>query len=106
MDKIPSWFARFFYLLLGLQYVQAARASLSFGAIGAGLQATLTITATGALLGDYCELGVETIEEAGIITVAKVTAADTVTVYCVNNTAGSITPAAKFYDVTVLRRSR
>ena len=107
--RIPQFLRDFWKNVIADQFVAAGRASLDFPSTGAGLQSQLTITtapAGGALPGDLVDLGCETIEENTIITSAKVTAADTVTITCVNNSAGAVDPTAKVYRVFVRRQGR
>jgi len=80
-----------------------ATASLDFGSIGAGLSADLTIAVTGAAAGDAVVLGAPAALEAGLVAFAWVSAADTVSVRLVNNTAGAVDAAAGTYRVTVLK---
>lgn len=78
-------------------------AVLDFGSIGAGLQATLTITVTGAATGDVVLLGAPAALEAGLSFCGYVSAADTVTVVVANNTAGSIDPASATWRASVVK---
>lgn len=110
VTKIPQFLRDFWYNWIADTAVAFGRASLDFPSIGAGLQATLTITtvpAGGALLGDFVDLGLETALEAGLAYAPpQVTAADTVTVTLINNTAGAIDATAKVHRVTVRRQGR
>lgn len=92
--------------VVGAQFIGGGRASLNFASIAAGLQERLTITVTGALLGDFAQAACETDIEAGLAFTAHVSAADTVTVTLVNNTAGAIDAAANVFRVRVTRESR
>lgn len=103
--KFPRLIQAAITTLTGIVYIVTARASLDFGSIGAGLQATLTITAPGAVLGDYVEIGMDVAPEAGLHFSGMVTAADTVTVTCVNNTAGALDPAVRNVIARVTRRA-
>ena len=80
-----------------------ATASLDFGSIGAGLSADLTIAVTGAAEGDAVALATPAALEAGLSAFAFVSAADTVTVRLVNNTAGAVDAAAGTYRATVFK---
>jgi len=102
--RIPAFMYRFLAALLGILRIGAARASLDFASLSAGLQAALTITVTGAKVGDYVLWGVSAALDTGISITAYVSAADTVTLIAVNNTAGAVDPVAATYNVTVLRR--
>lgn len=105
--RFPNIFYRAIAYLMGAVYIGSARASLNFASIAAGLQERLTITVTGALLGDEVTVAPEADIEAGLaIATAFVSAADTVTVIMANNTAGAIDPAACTYKVRVARRTR
>lgn len=82
--------------------LSAATASLNFGSISTLAQADLTITVTGAAVGDYVTLALPAAPTAGIVFNAFVSAANTVTVRATNVTAGSIDPAAATYGVLVI----
>lgn len=82
--------------------LSAATASLDFGSIATLAQADLTITVTGAAVGDYVTLALPAAPTAGIVFNAFVSAANTVTVRATNVTAGSIDPAAATYGVLVI----
>lgn len=103
---IPDVILRALASLVGACYIGGARASLDFSSIGAGLQERLTLTVTGALLGDYAQVAPETNLEAGLEVTAWVSAADTVTVCVSNNTAAAIDPAANVYRTRVSRESK
>lgn len=91
--------------LFGAYFIAGGRASLDFASIAAGLQERLTITVTGAALGDFAQVAPETNLEAGLEVTAWVSAADTVTVCLSNNTAGAIDAAANVYRVRVTREA-
>ncbi len=80
-----------------------ATASLDFGSIGAGLAADLTIAVAGAEVGDAVALGAPDALEAGLVAFAWVSAADTVSVRLVNNTAGAVDAAPGTYRATVFK---
>lgn len=82
--------------------MKAATASLNFGSIGAGLAADLTITLTGAVAGDLVAVAAPAALEAGLSYNAFVSAANTVTVRVMNNTAGAVDPAAANWTVAVI----
>jgi hypothetical protein len=82
--------------------VLSGSASLDFGSISAVSQANLTITVTGAAVGDEVILALPAAPTAGIVFNAFVSAANTVTVRASNITAGSIDPAAATYGVIVI----
>jgi hypothetical protein len=79
-----------------------ATASLNFGNLVAQSKLDLTITVTGAVVGDAVFLGLPTATTAGIIHEAYVSAADTVTVRANNFTSGAIDPAAMTFRVVVM----
>lgn len=81
----------------------SATAALDFGSISAASQADLTITVTGALVGDSVALGLPAAPTAGIVFNAFVSASDTVKVRATNITAGVIDPASATYRVTVFQ---
>lgn len=76
--------------------------TLDFGSISAQSSADLTITVTGAQVGDSVVLGLPSSPTAGIVFNAFVSAADTVTVRAHNYTGSPIDPASASYAVTVL----
>jgi hypothetical protein len=77
-------------------------ASLDFGSITAAAQADLTITVTGAAVGDEVIMALPAAPTAGIIFNAFVSATDTVTIRASNITALAINPAAATYGVIVI----
>jgi hypothetical protein len=82
--------------------VLAASASLNFGSIGAAAQADLTITVTGAAVGDEVIMALPAAPAAGIVFNAFVSAANTVTIRASNITAAPVDPAAATYGVIVI----
>lgn len=75
-------------------------ATLDFPSVAAGGTQTLTITVTGAVVGDGCVLGLPSSGGlAGLVFKAHVSAADTVTVTAINGTAGALDPASAGYAV-------
>lgn len=78
-------------------------ATLDFPSIPAGATADLTVTVTGAAVGDHAIPAPTTLPPAGITWQATVTAADTATVRLANTTAGAIDPPAVTFHVLVLR---
>jgi hypothetical protein len=68
----------------------------------AGNVATTTVTVTGAAVGDVCIVDqpqFATIATAAVF--ARVTSANTVTLYYINNTAGAIDPASQTFRIVV-----
>jgi hypothetical protein len=82
--------------------VLSGSASLNFGSIGAAAQADLTITITGAAVGDEVIMALPAAPTAGLIFNAFVSAADTVTVRASNITAAPIDPAAATFGAIVI----
>jgi hypothetical protein len=80
-----------------------ASSSLNFGSINAAASATLTITATGAAVGDAVALGLPAAPAAGIVFNAYVSAANTVTIRASNITAAPVDPDAATYTVVVVK---
>lgn len=78
-------------------------ATLDFGSIAAGLSADLTITVTGAEVGDCVVPSAPAALNAGLTVFAFVSAANTVTVRLVNNTAGAVDAASATFNVVVLK---
>lgn len=79
-----------------------ASASLNFPSISAASQADLTITVTGAAVGDEVVMSLPAAPTAGIVFNAFVSATNTVTVRATNVTAAPVDPAAATYGVIVL----
>jgi hypothetical protein len=77
-------------------------ASLNFGSIAAASQANLTITVTGAAVGDEVALALPAAPAAGIIFNAFVSAANTVTIRASNITLTAVDPDAATYGVIVI----
>jgi hypothetical protein len=82
--------------------VLSASASLNFASIPAVSQADLTITVTGAVVGDEVIMALPAAPAAGIVFNAFVSAANTVTIRASNITASAVDPAAATYGVIVL----
>jgi hypothetical protein len=82
--------------------VLSASASLDFGSIGAAAQAGLTITVTGAAVGDEVIVALPAAPAAGLVFNAFVSATDTVTIRASNITAAPVDPAAASYGVIVI----
>ena len=82
--------------------VLSGSASLNFGSIGAAAQADLTLTITGAAVGDEVVMALPAAPAAGLIFNAFVSAADTVTIRASNITAAPIDPAAATFGATVI----
>lgn len=77
-------------------------ATLDFPLIAAQSETSLTVTVTGAAIGDAASV-TSSAHTAGINYSAMVTAANTVTVYAQNFTAGGINPASGTFRVIVLQ---
>ena len=82
--------------------VLSGSASLDFGSIGAATQAGLTITVTGAAVGDEVIMALPAAPAAGLVFNAFVSAANTVTVRASNISGASVDPAAATYGVIVI----
>lgn len=88
---------------VAVESVLANSASLNFAEIAAAASADLTITVTGAAVGDEVALGLPAAPTAGIIYQAFVSAANTVTVRATNITASPVNPAAQTFSVAVFK---
>lgn len=82
--------------------VLSGSASLNFPSISAAGQQDLTITVTGAAVGDEVALALPAAPTAGLIFNAFVSATNTVTVRASNITASPIDPAAATFGVIVI----
>lgn len=87
----------------GASPVIQGTATLDFGAIAAVSFADLTITVTGALVGEPVSLGIPPeAMEAGITYTGWVSATDTVTVRAQNGTAGDLAPRAGVFKAALV----
>jgi hypothetical protein len=77
--------------------------TLDFPSIAADDEDELTITVTGAAVGDSVSLAPPSAIEAGLVWCGYVSAVDTVTVRVRNTTAGAIDPASATWGATVLK---
>ena len=100
----PGWSNWFTQVFLGLAWKQGynVTAALDFGATAAQTQSALTVTVTGARVGDVVQVA-PTTDVSGVIFTGAVTAVNTVTVYAKNFSAGSVNPAAQTFRVIVLQ---
>lgn len=101
--------SRAIFDLVRLLFVATARANVDPASVAAEASGDTTITVTGALLGDFVLLSMETDRITGVNAAihAFVSAADTVTLHVTNNTVAAgaaIDIAATNMQVTVLRR--
>jgi hypothetical protein len=80
-----------------------ASASLNFTSVAAGGQQELTITVTGAAVGDGVILAPPAAPEAGLVWAGRVSAVNTVTVRAVNVTEAPIDPAAATWGAFVVK---
>ena len=78
------------------------QATLDFPSIGSNATETLTMTVSGATVGDSVALGPPAAIEAGLTWAGVVTAADTVTIRLHNRTGGAIDPASATWRATVI----
>jgi len=81
--------------------VLSATATLDFASISAQTGADLTVTVTGAKVGDSVAIGLPAAPLAGVAFMGFVSATDTVTVRAMNYTGSSKDPASATYRVTV-----
>jgi hypothetical protein len=88
---------------MGLKAALTATAALNFPNIVTLTSQELTITVTGAAVGDSVVLGPPAAIEANLTWAGYVSAADTVTIRVSNPTAGDINPASATWRATVLK---
>lgn len=88
-----------------LTKMRTASASLNFPSIAAVSQADLTITVTGAAVGDEVAMALPAAPAAGIVFNAFVSATNVVTIRASNITASAVDPAAATYSVLVFGAS-
>lgn len=84
-----------------LTKIRTASASLNFPSISAASQADLTITVTGAAVGDEVVMALPAAPAAGIVFNAFVSATDTVTIRASNISGSPVNPDAATYGVLV-----
>jgi len=84
-----------------LSGVLMVQSTLDFPSVAAGGVQELTVTVTGASVGDIVALGLPATVDSGIVYDARVTAANTVTVRATNITGSAIDPASASYRVMV-----
>jgi hypothetical protein len=82
--------------------VLSASASLDFTSISAASQASLTITVTGAAVGDEVIMALPAAPAAGLVFNAFVSAANTVTIRASNISGSPVDAAAATYGVIVI----
>jgi hypothetical protein len=85
--------------------VLTATASLNFPSISAAAQADLTITVTGAAVGDEVMMSLPAAPAAGLVFNAFVSATNTVTVRASNISGSPVDAAAASYGVIVIAAS-
>jgi hypothetical protein len=86
-----------------IYYGVSGSATLDFSSIPANSTAQLTITVTGAAVGDVVQLGPPAALEVGLMATGFVSAANTVTVRLANVTTSSIDPASATWSAVVLQ---
>lgn len=98
-----TWFTEVWRALFGWKSSYTATLTHDFGSINAQVEATTTVTVTGARSGDAVIVRPTTAVN-GIILDGTVTAANTVTVRAVNYSSGAIDPASQVYRVIVFQQ--
>lgn len=87
-----------------VRIANSAVANLTFGSIAAGASATQTVSVAGAQVGDGVVIGLPAAGlNAGLVPVAWVSAAGSVTLRLRNVSSGAITPAVADYRLTAIR---
>lgn len=99
MDSVHAFDEKGFRQQVALQ----GSAALDFASIATLSYEDLTITVTGAAVGDRVALGLPAAPQAGLVFNAFVSAANTVTVRAMNYTAGALDAASATYTVTVIK---
>ena len=98
-----TWFTEVWQAVFGWKKTYTGTLTHDFGSINAQIQATQTLTLTGARVGDAV-LVRPTTAVNGIILDGTVTADNTVTVRAVNYSSGAIDPASQVYRVIVFQQ--
>lgn len=83
--------------------VLTATATLDFGSLAAQTSADLTITVTGAAVGDAVIMGLPAAPDSGVVFNAFVSSSNTITVRATNATSGAIDPASATFRATVIQ---
>ena len=96
-----QWFQHIWEAVSPFKKAMTAKATLDFPSVVAGTTEVLTITVTGASVNDTVAVGLPATLNDNLVFDARVTAANTVTVRAINNTAGAINPASGTYRVSV-----
>ena len=86
-------------------HVEVGTFSVNPASIAAGAQGTVALTVTGAKTGDLVFVSAPDLEADLVPAGAKVTAADTVTVYINNPGAGAVDGAAKTWSYMLVKLS-
>lgn len=92
-------------LLGGALNILSATATLDFASISANSNASLTMTVTGAKVGDAVFVGLPSAFNADLIAVGFVSATNTVTIRVHNTSSGSVDPASGTFRATVFNYS-
>lgn len=90
-------------LILGVFNQATATATLDFGSISAAATVDLTITVTGAAVGDAVAIGLPAAPAAGIVFFGFVSGANTVTIRAMNITGSGVDPSSATYRATVIK---
>lgn len=100
----PAWANWFMQVFACLGWVKAfsVKATLDFPSIAAQSQQALTATVKGARSGDAVAV-TPLADVAGVFFVGIVTAADTVTVYAKNYSAGAVNPTSQDFRIIVIQ---
>lgn len=98
-----NWFTQVWQAIFGWSRTFYATKTHDFGSINAQVEATTTVTVSGAVAGDMV-LVRPTTAVNGIIVDGTVSAANTVTIRAVNYSAGAINPAEQVYKVIVIQQ--
>jgi hypothetical protein len=77
--------------------------TLDIGSLGTLVNASTTLTVTGAVVGDTVTVS-PSMPSAGVVVAADVTSADTVTLRAHNTTSGTIDPASATFRVKVIKQ--
>lgn len=100
--KIGNGSTAYASLSYALPRIYTATATIDFGNIGSGTTSTSTITVTGAVTTGTPTVVITASGTENIAYTGRVTAADTVTIYASNVTAGAIDPASQPFRATVM----
>lgn len=90
-------------LLLHPRTIHTKTATLDFGSISGGATAELTVSISGASVGDVVVVGPPSVIETGLVWCCYVSSLNTVTIRLHNSTGSPVDPASASWRVAVIK---